>query len=241
MQAIINATNICTIYFGRPGATEDNTDGRWSSADNTPLNCSGKSKAYAIRELFNDVNFSTIYTSKARRTIETANIIVYGNSEEPLESPIPAKRKNKFYEMRIGEFDGKEDKEIVELFCEKTGYPDISTKEKLSKLWAKYNGDLNIKGNDCLLDNWDPLNYDSFDSYAEKSIRRTRRIARKHLGETILVVPHGTPMKTVAAAAYGVTADRVEIGKGGSFIAFIDADGNVTIQKESMWEIKILS
>lgn len=223
----------CVMYIARPGPTPDNyientekpcNTSRWSSSDTTALSSEGIESAQRIAEAFKDVNFDSAYCSYAQRTFETAQIILGSRSVE-------IKPRKKFYEMRIGPTEGKTTEEIIDFFCKETGYPDVSTQDKFPKLWAKRKGDPLKNGNDCLLDDWHP-NMDTFDDFSARFMDRIKIVARKNLGKTILIIPHGTPMKAIIAEAKGITSDRVLCAKGSYYVAEIDGAGNVTIRED---------
>lgn len=149
--------SICTIYFARPGPTHENTplppsemypNGSWSSSDAAALNDQGISDALKIREKFKDIRFDGCYTSIAQRTIETAEYILKGNTENSSMAP---QCVDFLYEMRLGE--EWVEKKMVELFKIKTNYPSEESKEICPNVWAARNG-FDIKPEDVYLDEW---------------------------------------------------------------------------------------
>lgn len=116
----------CTVYYVRPGNTEDNSGGRWSSADETPLTQDSVQAAYKMAKELSNISFDAVYCSKAERTKQTARIIAENISPTVVSC---------LYEMQIGPFEAMKPEEIVDYFKKHTAYPHESSKEKLPKLW----------------------------------------------------------------------------------------------------------
>lgn len=239
MQDFSPSPHVCVMYVARPGPTDDNyilqpnqskTTGRWSSSDDTPLAPDGIESAFKIAALFKDVVFDKALCSKAYRTKQTAEIILGAKKIEIQE-------REELYEMEIGPLEGKTSDEIMEFFKKATGYPSEKTKETLPRLWAKRNGELK-NGNDCLLDKWHP-DIDVFEPFFEQCIDKIINTAKENLGKTLLVVPHGTPMKSIVAKAKNVSVDRVICQKGAYYAVEIDLNGKVTLREEMMGGISI--
>lgn len=223
---------VCTLYVVRPGPTSDNviennTDkpntGRWSSPDETTLSQDGIASARKIAEIFKDISLDKAYCSYAKRTFETAQIILDGKQIEILP-------RKKFYEMNIGPTEGKTPEEIKEFFYKETGYPNPPTQEKFPKLWAKRQGGP-IEANDLFLDHWRE-DMDTFDDFSYKFLLKLKKLAQENLGKTLLIVPHGTPMKAIVAEAKGVTSDRVICAKGSCYAVTIDINGHFSLKEE---------
>lgn len=226
----VNKSPSCTVYIVRPGPTPDNyveshsensKTGRWSNLDLTALSEEGIKEAKKAAEVFKDIDFHVAYCSKAKRTFDTAKIILDSKDVEIIPDDL-------FYEMRIGPLAGKTSEQIIELFCQETGYPDPSTKEKLPNLWAKRKGGPLKHGNDCLLDKWHP-EIDVFDEFAHQFLERVQKIVNQNLGKNVLIVPHGTPMKAWIAQAWNVPVDTVQCAKGSYYVAEIAESGNVIL------------
>lgn len=223
---------VCTLYVARPGPTADNIIennidkpdiGRWSSSDETALSENGIVSACKIRDAFKDITFDRAYCSYAKRTFETAQIILTGKQVE-------IQPKKKFYEMNIGPTEGKTPDEIKEFFYKETGYPDPSTKKRFPKLWAKRAGN-SIEANDLFLDKWRE-DMDTFDEFSEDFIVKLKKLVAKHLGQTLLIVPHGTPMKAIIAEAKGTTSDKVACAKGSYYAVTVDANGQFFLKED---------
>lgn len=222
-------SNRCTVYFVRPGATFDNTDGRWSSEDDTPLSTSGLQAARTVSKELALVQFNAAYCSKAKRTQQTANLILGG-------SMVPS-QVDCLYEMAIGPFEGREPTEIVRIFKETTGYPDSTTKKTLPKLWERKNGE-EPTANECLLDRgWHP-EIDNFDDFCGRIEGKIRNICRENLGNTILMVGHGTPGKLLIALAENKHVIDIECKKGCYFKVIFSLDGSISLDRESMKDVK---
>lgn len=230
---------VCTFYVARPGPTADNIiennsdkpdTSRWSSSDETALSKDGIISAHKISDVFKNIHFDKAYCSYAKRTFETAQIIL--NDKQVQIQP-----KKKFYEMRIGPTEGKTPDEIRSLFYTETGYPDPSTKEIFPKLWAKRLGQP-IEPNDLFLDKWRE-DMDTFDEFSKEFIIKLKKLASKNLGQTILIVPHGTPMKAIIAEAKGTTSDRVICAKGSYYSVTIDMNGEFSLKEDTQSGISI--
>lgn len=230
---------VCTLYIARPGPTadniiENNTDkpdtSRWSSSDETALSKDGMTSAQKIADAFKDIPFDKAYCSYAKRTYETAKIILN-------DKQVEIQPKKKFYEMKIGPTEGKTPDEIKTFFCKETGYPDLSTKERFPKLWAKRLGQ-SLEPNDLFLDKWRE-DMDTFDDFSKEFIVKLKKLVNKHLGQTLLIVPHGTPMKAIIAEAKGTTSDKVTCAKGSYYAVTIDANGKFLLKEETQSGISI--
>lgn len=216
----------CVCYFVRHGQTVDNADGRWGAGDPS-LNDQGKQEADLIANDLAGILFDKAFASKSLRTKETAEIILKNRT-------INLKRKNKFSEMKIGPFEGKLTSEIIEYFCQATGYPDPLTKQTLPKLWAKLNGEPIKEANDCLLDPWGFENTDTFDGFYQKCLEKIKRTAKKNLGKTLLIATHSTVIKTVVAAALKLPIEKIK-NKTGSWVGVeIDQEGTISLIPNQM-------
>jgi broad specificity phosphatase PhoE len=60
-------------------------------------------------------------------------------------------------------------------------------------------------------------------------MERLKKTVQRNLGKTLLVVPHGTPMKAVIAEAKGIAIDRVQCNKGSYYAAEFDEQGHVRL------------
>lgn len=236
---MLETPQVCTLYVARPGPTPDNVvesnaekpdTSRWSSADTIALSEEGVASARNIAEKFKDVLFYTAFCSYAQRTFQTAQIILEGKR-------VAIQPKKKFYEMRIGPTEGKTPEEIINFFCEETRYPESSTRKKFPKLWAKRQGKP-IQANDVFLDPW-RNDMDTFDAFSREFIFKLKKLVSQYPGKTLLVVPHGTPMKAIFAQAQGITTDRVMCAKGAYFAVTIDANGTFVLKKDMMHGISI--
>jgi phosphoserine phosphatase len=228
----------CTLYVARPGPTSDNIvdsnaekpdTSRWSSSDETALTKDGITSAEAIRDAFKDIHFNGAYCSRAKRTYDTAKIILG-------DQKIEIKPRKKFYEMRIGPTAGMTPEDIKKYFLAETEYTNY-TKERFPKLWAKRQGGP-IEANDIHLDKWRD-DIDTFDDFSAKFIERIKKFTAKNLGKTLLIVPHGTPMKAMIAEAKGTTSDRVNCAKGSYYKIEIDANGHFFLQEDMQQGISI--
>lgn len=215
MQAA-EAPKPCMMIVVRPGPTFDNykvpktpneppKTGRWSSLDSTSL--SSQEAAQIAANIFRNIDFDLGVHTKAARTKETLEIILKNKSVEIIEN-------NTFYEMEIGPLEGKDDDQIIAYFKEYTGYPAEHTKETLPNVWARCGSDIK-KGNHCLLDKWHP-EIDTFDNFYKSCLPKIMDFALTNLGKTVLVVSHGTPMKSIIAKAKNIPVHSVICNKGSS-------------------------
>lgn len=223
--------NVCQVWVVRPGPTADNylnhsndklPPVRWSSADETPLSNDGVVLAERNAVILKNVHFDAVYCSQAYRTRQTAEIILGQHRNVPITSdPM-------FYEMKLGPTEGKTPSQIIQLFCEATKYPEPSTQLTLPNLWAKRGGAPLIDSNDAMLDKWRD-DMDTFDRFTEEFLPKIKKVALENLGKTLLIVPHGTPMKAIVADAMKTTSDRVKCDKGSWYVAEIDNQGMITV------------
>lgn len=229
-------SRVCTIYFVRPGPTDDNSkippteanpNGGWSHADETPLNEGGKNDAQIIGELFKNVKFNGCYASKAKRTRQTAKLILKKNL---VTRPIEKSKHEALYEMRLGKTEGKDTDQIIAMFKEATGYPSPDSIERCPKTWAKRKGK-ELQPNDVFLDEWAEI--DNFDDFSKKCNADIDKIASENLDKTLLFVPHGTPIKAMIGAALGLTSDRVKVGRGAYGVITINAEGKAVLKEKS--------
>lgn len=97
------------IYLVRHGETEKNTLKKYYGNLDVGLNERGKAQCEYLKEKLKNIEFSKIYTSKMKRAIETANII-FDNMKEYI---VKDERLN---EMNMGDFEGKDYKELEKLY-----------------------------------------------------------------------------------------------------------------------------
>lgn len=221
-----------TIFFARPGPTDDNIrptthqspNGSYSLDDKALLNTNGLSDARNVGEKFKLTKFHAAYCSQALRTRQTVEEILQINEEVKhlniIESP-------SLYEMKLGCTGWMDPKDFIELFKQKTGYPNP---EKCPNAFAKRQGG-NLEAIDVYLDKWDE-HIDTIQDFSKCSIEGIREIALAHLGKNLLFVPHGTPIKAMIGAAEGISPDRIKVARGAYGVIKVDALGNFTFMKD---------
>lgn len=214
------SAEVCVVYYARPGNTEDNSSGKWSSADDTPLTEQSVIAAIKMAEELSNVKFDAVYCSKAERTRQTAEIIA---------KDITPTVVNCLYEMEIGPFEAMTPSEIVSFFKKETDYPSEESKKRLPKLWERKNGADPI-ANECLLDRKWHLQIDNFDDFCDSIQEEIKSIFKENIGKTILLVGHGTPGKYVLSLAKNVHVIELECKKAAYFKATVNQNGTIFLQ-----------
>ncbi len=89
------------IYLVRHGETDWNRENRLQGQTDIPLNNTGISQAYQLRQKINarNLKFDAVYVSPLQRTLKTAQIIVPG---------FPITLDNNLRERNAGQFEGKD-------------------------------------------------------------------------------------------------------------------------------------
>ncbi|MFL0245969.1 alpha-ribazole phosphatase [Candidatus Clostridium stratigraminis] len=164
------------IYLLRHGETEENKNRFYYGKLDVSLNEKGRTQALKAREFLEEVNFDKVYTSERLRTKETASIAF----REGLNNFIADKRIN---EMDFGEFEGKDYKEIQELYPKEY--------ENWSSDWKKFSP----PGGESYLEV-----YNRVKEFMEELLRVQC--------ENVLVVTHGGIIRTILCFVLGESLDN---------------------------------
>ena len=153
------------IYLVRHGETEKNTLGKYYGNLDVGLNENGKMQCEHLREKLRNIEFNKVYTSEMKRAIETADIIL----KDRKKSIVKDHRLN---EMNMGEFEGKDHKELEKL------YP------KEWKTWCE---------------DWKECSPPKGESYKEFYLRVKEFMEQvlKEEVENVLIVAHGGVIKSI--------------------------------------------
>lgn len=163
------------IYLVRHGETEKNTLKKYYGNLDVGLNERGKVQCEYLREKLKNIEFNKVYTSKMKRTIETADIILQDRNHEIIKD-------NRLNEMSMGDFEGKDHKELEKL------YP------KEWKAWCEY---------------WKECSPPKGESYREFYLRVKEFIEEvlKEDVENILIIAHGGVIKSIYTYILGEDFD----------------------------------
>ena len=103
------------LYIVRHGQTEWNVLEKFQGQLNSPLTEEGIEKVVKTGKELKNVEFKAVYTSKLRRTIRTAEIILEKNSFEKkknIERKLKLEKLSELNEIYFGEWQGMDFKEI---------------------------------------------------------------------------------------------------------------------------------
>jgi broad specificity phosphatase PhoE len=167
----MDATKSAIIYLVRHGETISNTEQRYQGQTESDLTEQGEVQAKLRGEYFKDVHFDAVYSSDLARAKRTAELIT---TERNLE----VKTTRLLRERAFGNFEGKRKDELIEykhLFDKFTSFSDH--KERMA-----YNFDGEIE---------------DLEQLQGRMITILREIALSHLDETVLVVAHGSIMRSL--------------------------------------------
>lgn len=200
------------LYFIRHGQTILNKYNRMQGWCDSPLTEQGLQQANKTGEFLQEISFQAAYSSDTMRSSKTAEIILEKNKHE---TPI-LKTTKYFREEFYGYFEGADsDQTWFETFMPISGYStfhefvkehDISeTKDRLKSI-----DPFNDAENDQEF--WDRLNL-GFEKLLDEN----------NDGDTVLIVSHGTTIRSLAAKA----DKNIDISKG---------PGNASISKFNLTE-----
>lgn len=178
----LDDSKYCELYLFRHGQSESNTlhvmDGQTLNASLTEY---GKEELRVVAENFKNIHFDAVFSSDLNRALQTAEIL---KAHRELAIKATAMLREKHY----GIYEGKsydEYKEVVKhVFPElKEGFKIFWTKEKF---------------------NYRP--HDSVETYSEAGTRyitELREIALGYVGKRVMVVGHGSGLRSFIVKALG--------------------------------------
>jgi broad specificity phosphatase PhoE len=162
---------VCKLYIIRHGESVANRDNLVGGHFDSPLTDKGRKQARETKQLLADVHFDTAYSSDLRRATETAAII-FGQT-------IPSSRQ--LYDLRERNFGRLEGGSTEEWFGINKAYEDKYAELPFEERWHhEYADDIE---NDKVL--------------CQRVEKALKNIAQKHMGQTVLVVIHGGPIRTL--------------------------------------------
>jgi broad specificity phosphatase PhoE len=201
-----------SIYLVRHGQTYFNLYNRMQGWSDSPLTNNGKAIATKVGQALADVDFSHYYSSDSKRAMDTANLIkaAANHADEPL-TPLA-----NFREVFYGYYEGDDCSRVWSLVGKQ--YNVTSLHELLAHIKIEQTRDM-MKAIDPMHeaeDNatyWQRLN-GGFD-YLK---------AHHDHGEKILVVSHGTTIRSIVSH-FGPDVDITTGPKNGS-LTRLDVDGD---------------
>ncbi len=157
-----------TIYVARHGLSEGNVRGEVAGSYDTPLIKEGEEQAKKLALQLRKIQFDAIFSSDLIRAKRTAEIVA-------VEKKLAVETSKMLREINFGTFEGKkETKKIIKLFddLERLAYPQ----------WLRHK-----------------LNEDAetIEEIIGRFITFLKEVAATYKGKTILVVSHGTMMRSL--------------------------------------------
>jgi len=191
----------CTIYLIRHGETDWNRVERLQGNLPIPLNSAGKKQARSIAQLLRGVKLSAIYSSEARRAVETAEIIA---AKHKLIVNLSKYIKERSYGELVGktenEYSGKI-KNLLKKYFELTG----------TKKWWSYRP---LEGHESLL------------NVEKRMLLFLREVAVANIGKNVAVITHGANIKILLAVLGWVPREdfyKIKVGNTGYIV--VKSDG----------------
>lgn len=158
--------NYCTLYLVRHGQTDWNANGITQGQADIPLNSEGIKQTQALARNLRNIKFNAVFSSDLIRAKKTAEII-------SLERKMAVETTRLLRERRYGKLDGKPWQLMQKYY---------DTWEKLSKKarteYKPYAG------------------YETDEEVISRIITFLRETAVRYPGKTILIVCHGSIMRT---------------------------------------------
>lgn len=166
------------LYITRHGETEWNTQGRMQGWKNSDLTEKGKSNAIALGKSLRDVEFKRVYCSPLDRTRKTAELILGGKDVEIIYV-------DDLREIHLGEFEGKTQAEIKEI------YPEFQ-----SHFWENPHEYKARSGED-------------FYQVRERVVKALEKIISENSEGNVLIVTHGVVLKTIHSYFKNLSMERL--------------------------------
>jgi broad specificity phosphatase PhoE len=159
----------CTIYIVRHGETRANFEKVVAGHFDSPLTAKGEGEAKSRAEDLKRIRFDAVFSSDLMRAKRTAEIITLGRQ-------LAVNTTRLIRERNFGDWEGRPIKEVLE--------EDKKILERLSTLSEQ--GKRAFKIN---------YGYESDNDIALRLITFLREIAATFMGQTVLVVVHGSIMR----------------------------------------------
>ena len=161
-----NNSNLTKIYIVRHGETEANAARVVSGHFDSPLTSIGEEQAESRRESLKHINFDAVFSSDLVRAKRTAEIIA-------VDRKLAVNTTRLIRERCFGRWEGRPISEVVEESKKMLAWRETLTEE--GKRASKMN-----------------FGYESDNDIAWRLITFLREVAVTYLGQTILVVVHGS-------------------------------------------------
>ncbi|MBN1299565.1 MAG: alpha-ribazole phosphatase, partial [Actinobacteria bacterium] len=97
------------LFLIRHGQTDGNAQGKYQGSMDTELTENGIRQAHLAKQYLSNVNFSAIYSSPLKRTMDTAKILAKGTGHE-------IKIEGNLRELNFGKWEGLKFEEINSLY-----------------------------------------------------------------------------------------------------------------------------
>jgi broad specificity phosphatase PhoE len=162
--------NYCTIYLVRHGETEWNKKGIVMGQSDSPLTETGIEQVKATARELKDVNFDAIFSSDLHRAERTAEII-------KLERQIAVQTSKALRERAYGHYEGTSSEEYGNKFQASFNKLEKLTEQERNKF--KFDHDI-----------------ESDEEVIGRMITQLREIAVAYPGKNVLVVGHGSCIRT---------------------------------------------
>lgn len=163
--------NYCTLYIVRHGQSLSNVEKIVAGHTNKPLSPEGEAQAKARAQDLDAVKFDVAFSSDLARAHKTAEII-------SLNRQLVVNTIQLLRERNFGEWESRPETEFLE--------ENRHLLEKLESLSEQEKQDLKIG-----------QGYESNSEIAQRFITVLREIAVTYLGKTVLVVSHGSIMRSL--------------------------------------------
>jgi len=185
------------LYLIRHGQTDWNACRRMQGLQETDLNDTGRMQAEEAGRKFSGRSIAAIYSSPMARAKQTAEII-HCHQNCPLHFD-PSLR-----EASMGELEGSTEEEFLQGHAARIEeYRSLSLEKKWGYRFA--------------------AGWETISEVAERVHPSFSRIAKRHLGEAVIVVTHGKVLKTVLAVHGRIDTQHVFIPNGG--VLHVRTDG----------------
>ncbi len=160
-------SNYCTLYLVRHGQTDWNTGGLTQGQTDIPLNSEGIKQAQNLAKKLRSIKFDAVFSSDLVRAKKTAEIIAR-------EREMAIETTKLLRERRYGKFDGKPWQLMQEFY----------------DTWVRLNRKERIK--------YRPYkSYETDEEIISRFIIFLRETAIRHAGKTVLIVCHGSMLRTL--------------------------------------------
>lgn len=160
-------SDYCTLYLVRHGQTDWNANGITQGQADIPLNSEGIKQAQALGETLRKIKFDAVFSSDLVRAKKTAEILA-------LERKMAIETTRFLRERRYGKFDGKPWQLMQEFY---DTWVSLSKEKRM---------------------NYRPYkDYETDEEVISRFITFLRETAVRYTGKTVLIVCHGSMLRTL--------------------------------------------